>query len=344
MPVKSNKLRVTSYAVRITFLAIVCWALTACQASSDCFREDVFCVGLVTDTLGIEDHGVNQDAWAGLQEAQASGLADQVDYIESIDARDYAKNIAYFAERGYDVIFTSGIALQDETLQAADLAPASVFVGLNQPFEESRPNLISVTFPEDQMGFAAGMLAANISKTGIVAGVCETSGIDSMWRYCEGFRAGVEFVDNSVQVIITYRDDGDREKLFIDEEWGYESGSGLIRRGADVVFAAGGVTGQGALRAASELGVVGLGTERNQAAALGESGLGVASSFYGRSSSEVQAMMRLIKGGEVVGQWIGQVQYSPLSPSFPPNLTEELNLLLEELASGKIRINIPESR
>lgn len=344
MRVKSNKLRVTSCAFRITVLAIAWWALSACLGSPDCFRAEVFCAGLVTDTLGIEDHGVNQDAWAGLQEAKNNGLADQVDFIESIDARDYAKNIAYFAEHGYDVIFTSGIALQDETLQNADLYPDSVFVGLNQPFEESRPNLISVTFPEDQMGFAAGWLAANISKTGIVAGVCETSGIDAMWRYCEGFRAGVKYVDNSVQVLIRYRDDGDREKLFIDEEWGYETGSGLIRRGADVVFAAGGVTGQGALRATTELGVMGLGSERNQAAALGESGLGVASSLYGRSSSEVQAMMRLIKGGKVVGQWIGQIQYIPLNPSFPPNLMEELDLLLEDLASGKIRINIPESR
>lgn len=344
MRVTSNKLQVTHYAFRITVLAIVWWVLTACQASSDCFREDVFCAGLVTDTLGLEDHGVNQDAWAGLQEAKANDLADQVDYIESIDARDYGKNIAYFADRGYDVIFTSGIALQDETLQHADLTPASVFVGLNQPFEESRPNLVSITFPEDQMGFAAGWLAANISKTGIVAGVCATSGIDAMWRYCEGFRAGVKHAEKKVQALIVYRDNGDREKLFIDEEWGYQTGSDLILRGADVVFAAGGVTGQGALRAASEEGMMGIGTERNQAAALGESGLGVVTSFYGQGSSEVQAMMRLIKGGEIVGQWIGQVRYNPLPPNFPPNLTDDLNLLLAGLASGEIRPNISDSR
>lgn len=323
---------------------MVWWALTACQASSDCFRDDVFCAGLVTDTLGIEDNGVNQDAWVGLQEAKNSGLANQADFIESIDARDYMKNIAYFAEHGYDVVFTSGIALQDETLQAADLYPASVFVGLNQTFEESRPNLISVTFSEDQMGFAAGWLAANISETGIVAGVCETSGIDAMWRYCEGFRAGVKYAEKNVQAIIVYRENGDREKLFIDEEWGYQTGSDLILRGADVVFAAGGVTGQGALRAATENKVMGIGTERNQAEALGESGLGVVTSFYGRGSSEVQAMMRLVKSGEFVGQWLGQVQYLPLGPQFPPSLTSDLDVLLAGLASGELRTNVSKSR
>ena len=63
---------------------------------------------------------------------------------------------------------------------------------MNQPHEEVRPNLIPITFAEDQMGFLAGALAARISETQIVGAVCETSGIDSMWRYCEGFRAGVQ--------------------------------------------------------------------------------------------------------------------------------------------------------
>lgn len=107
------------------------WALSACLSSSDCFREDIFCAALVTDTQGIEDHGMNQDAWAGLQEAEANGLADQVEYIASVDARDYQKNIVYFANRGFDLIFTSGVSLDDETLQSADLYPDSTFVGLN---------------------------------------------------------------------------------------------------------------------------------------------------------------------------------------------------------------------
>ena len=95
--------------------------------SSDCFREDVFCAGLVTDTLGIDDHGMNQDTWAGLEEAKANGLVDRIEYIESVDTRDYEKNIAYFAEKGYDVIITTGIGMRDETLRSADLYPDSVF-------------------------------------------------------------------------------------------------------------------------------------------------------------------------------------------------------------------------
>lgn len=342
----SNKLHLRNHVSRSThyfFLTMIGWALSACLSSSDCFREDIFCAALVTDTQGIEDHGMNQDAWAGLQEAKANGLADQVEYIASVDARDYQKNIVYFANRGFDLIYTSGVSLDDETLQSADLYPDSTFVGLNQTFEESRPNLISVTFPEDQMGFAAGVSAATLTKTNIVAAVCETSGIDAMWRYCEGFRAGAKFTNDQLTVAVVYRDNGDSEKLFIDEAWGYATASDLIARGADVVFAAGGVTGQGAVKAASELGVYPIGAERDQFAALGVSGLGVVTSFYGQTQFEVQEVMRMVKNGQIPQIWQGSVQFVPLSPAYPPELSAQLEELLGMLKRGEIQTNVTKS-
>ena len=342
----SNKLHLRNHVSRSThyfFLTMIGWALSACLSSSDCFREDIFCAALVTDTQGIEDHGMNQDAWAGLQEAKANGLADQVEYIASVDARDYQKNIVYFANRGFDLIFTSGVSLDDETLQSADLYPDSTFVGLNQTFEESRPNLISVTFPEDQMGFAAGVSAATLTKTNIVAAVCETSGIDAMWRYCEGFRAGAKFTNDQLTVAVVYRDNGDSEKLFIDEAWGYATASDLIARGADVVFATGGVTGQGAVKAASELGVYPIGAERDQFAALGVSGLGVVTSFYGQTQFEVQEVMRRVKNGQIPQIWQGSVQFVPLSPAYPPELSAQLEELLGMLKRGEIQTNVTKS-
>ncbi len=342
----SNKLHLRNHVSRSThyfFLTMIGWALSACLSSSDCFREDIFCAALVTDTQGIEDHGMNQDAWAGLQEAKANGLADQVEYIASVDARDYQKNIVYFANRGFDLIFTSGVSLDDETLQSADLYPDSTFVGLNQTFEESRQNLISVTFPEDQMGFAAGVSAATLTKTNIVSAVCETSGIDAMWRYCEGFRAGAKFTNDQLTVAVVYRDDGDSEKLFIDEAWGYATASDLIARGADVVFAAGGVTGQGAVEAASELGVYAIGAERDQFAALGVSGSGVVTSFYGQTQFEVQEVMRMVKNGQIHEIWQGSVQFVPLSPAYPPELSAQLEELLGMLKRGEIQTNVTKS-
>jgi basic membrane protein A len=296
---------------------------------------------LVTDTLGLKDHGINQDAWLGLQQAKSDGLADEIAYIESVDARDYQKNIDYFIGLGYDVIITSGISLDDETLRAAKLTPDSIFIGMNQSAEKNEPeNFISVTFAEDQMGFLAGTLAVRLTKTGLVGAVCETSGIDSMWRYCEGFRAGVSSVDESIKPIILYRDDGDREKIFIDEAWGMEQGQYLVKRGADVIFAAGGVTGQGALRAASEAGISAIGTERDQAAALADSGQGVITSIYGQAGLEVQKMMRLIKQGNLPKSESGPFGYVPFGETSLELLSPDLDRVLHDLMTGEVRTNV----
>jgi len=329
-------------------LAIVLLGLPACVQSSDCFLEDVFCAGLVTDTLGINDHGLNQDTWAGLEEAKANGLIDRIEYIESVDTRDYEKNIAYFAENGYDVIITSGIGLLDETLRAADLYPFDpalgrpdpVFVGMNLPYEEVRPNLISITFAEDQMGFVAGALASRISETRVIGAVCETSGIDSMWRYCEGFRAGAKFVDANIKVQVIYREDGSSETLFLDEAWGDNTAQKLIQRGVDVIFAAGGGTGQGALRAAAEANVPAVGSERDQAAVLAESGSSVVTSILGKASFEVQNVMRLLRGGNAYEPGLSQIGYVPLNQKFPESLTREMDILLMGLRKGEIKTGV----
>jgi basic membrane protein A len=320
----------------------LCWiiltialALSACTQSSDCFREDVFCAALVTDTQGIDDRGMNQNAWAGLEQAKADGIVQRVEYIESIDSRDYEKNINYFVDLGFDVIFTVGAGMDDETLRAADLKPDSVFVGMDQPQSESRPNLIPITFPEDRMGFLAGALAARITETQIVGAVCETSGIDSQWRYCEGFHAGVAFVneleEKNVKALVSYRDDGDREKLFLDEAWGHDTALGSIRRGADVLFASGGVTGEGALRAAAEAGIHSIGSE---------SGSGGVTSVLGDASFEVQKILRLVAEGKTVEAQPGRIRYLPLGPKFPENLTREMDVLLATLMNGEVKTDV----
>ncbi len=314
--------------------------MSSCAGQPACFREDVFCAGLVTDTLGIDDHGVNQDAWLGLQQSKSEGVTDDVNYIESVDARDYEKNIDYFMVQGYDVIITSGIGLDDETLRAAMRKPDSVFIGINQPQEDPPTNLIPVIFAEDQMGFLAGSLAAKLTKTGFVGAVCETSGIDAMWRYCEGFRAGVEHVDDSVRTVILYRENGDSEKLFLDEAWGEEQGHYLMKRGVDVIFAAGGVTAQAALRVASEEGIHAIGTERDQAAILGESGNGVVTSIYGRAGFEVQKMLRLIRESNPPQPGSGSFGYVPLNQTFPESFGSELDLLLKALIAGEVQTSV----
>lgn len=315
-------------------------SVPACTQSPDCSRRDIFCAALVTDTRGLKDYGINQDTWSGLEQSKADGVIDQIANIESVDTRDYEKNIAFFVNAGYDVIVTSGIGLHDATLHSADLYPDSVFIGMNQTDEESVPNFISVTFPEDQMGFVAGALAAYLTRTNIIGAVCETSGIDAMWRYCEGFRAGAKYVNDSLDVMVVYRDDGSREKLFIDDAWGFENAQTLIKHGADVLFAVGGETGVGALRAADEARIKSIGAEQDQAAALGEKGSSVVTSILGRASFTVQELMRRVRVENLADADMSPIAYVPMNEVVPKSIITKMDEILAGLANGEIKTNV----
>lgn len=86
---------------------------------ADCVKEEVFCVGLVTDVGKVDDKSFNQSAWEGALKSQTDGVADLVQYIETIDAKDYAKNIGIFGDAGFDVIVTVGFGLGEATNAAA---------------------------------------------------------------------------------------------------------------------------------------------------------------------------------------------------------------------------------
>jgi basic membrane protein A len=327
-----------------SFLLALCLCLTACTPPQvDCARSDVYCVGLVTDTGGLQDYGLTQSAWEGIQKALADGILQKADFIESVDARDYAKNLAYFAERKYDVIVASGISLDDETLQAADLYPDSVFIGLNQPSDPARKNFISVTFPEDQGGFLAGVLAAGMTQTGVVGAACETAGIPSNWRACEGFRAGVLHANPDLKVYVTYREDGSREDLFRDEAWGRQAALGIIEDGADVVFGVGGGTGQGAVVAASQAGAWAIGWEQDQAEVWPEAGKRILVSVTPDAGSVLYQALVVIPAGPPPASLVGSMRLSPYHEAetfVPADLQQELLNLGTDLQNGGISTGV----
>jgi len=328
------------------FLAIVLFGFSSCTQSPDCFRKDVFCAGLVTDTLGLNDHGLNQDTWLGLVQAKEAGYLDHIAYIETVDPRDGEKNIAKFARDGYDVIITVGMGLRNETLHFADLNPGSVFIGIDQADDEIRPNLISVTFPEDRAGFLAGALAARLTQTKVIGAVCETSGLDPMWRYCEGFRKGALHIDDGIKVLVKYRNDGDREKLFIDSEWGDTTAHEMIQQGADVIFGTGGGTGQGALVAAAEKRVYAIGAEKDQGRVLTEATSSIVTSVYGHGSYQVREMMRLIQSNKWTNTKLsGSIGFEPYNPNIQisEETIKEMEMLLLDLAVGTIKTEITPS-
>ena len=158
------------------------------------------CVGLVTDVGEVDDKSFNQSAWEGAQLA-GSELGASVDYIETQAAKDYAANIALFADSGCDVIITVGFALGEATGIAAAEYPDVDFIGVDQWQAEAIPNVAGLIFPEDQAGFLAGALAASMSKTGIIAEVLGTDLVPPVVAFGEGYVNGAKHINPDLSLI-----------------------------------------------------------------------------------------------------------------------------------------------
>jgi basic membrane protein A len=250
-------------------LAIAALTLSACGGAAEvsednCASEEVLCVGLVTDVGEIDDKSFNQSAWEGVQQA-ADELGAFTKYVETKDAKDYASNIGLFADKGYDVIVTVGFAMGDATIAASAEYPEIDFIGVDQgQWGGDIANVAGLIFPEDQAGFLAGALAAQMTETGTIAAVLGTDLVPPVVAFKEGYEAGARYINPDINLISTYHPGG-MDVAFVDPEWGATTAKQALDQGADVVFGAGGKTGNGALiEVASNEGVFCIGVDSDQ--------------------------------------------------------------------------------
>jgi len=315
-----------------------------------------FRVGLVTDVGKIDDKSFNQSTWEGVQKAQKEipGITE-IKYIETTDPKDYDKNIAQFADAGYDVIVTVGFALTDASYAAAKKYPKTKFIGIDQFLSKDNahpdwplPNLVGVVFEEDKAGFLAGALAALMSKTGTIGSVCGTDAVPPVWRFGEGYRAGAKYINPNINVLVTYHNDVGFDKTFTDPEWGKTTALSMFDKGADVVFGAGGKTGNGALLAAAEKGKYAIGVDTDQWYTVPEAKKALLSSAMKLLTPSTFEMIKAAKEGTFKGGLytgpVGLAPFHDLDSAVPPEAKTKLQAIEKGLADGSIKTNVPPAK
>ncbi len=328
----------------ITFLSLAVLLLSACISQpQDCSRADVFCAGLVTDIGGLQS-GISREAWLGLQDAQKAQVVDRIDVIETVEGRDRAANIRAFADQGYDVIVTVGAAIGQDTIAAAQKYPDLHFIGVEQPQATALPNLAGLVFDEDRSGFLAGALASLMTQTGHVGAVCEPSYIDAMRRYCDGFEAGAQYTSPHVQVTVTYRE-GSPQDLFNAPDWGSQAASQQIHDGADVLFAAGGRTADGALETAAAEGAYVIGSETDRYLDLPAIRPRLLTSATSDVRSAVLRLLKLMRRGRFPsGDFTGDIKLAPwhdAEPEIPADVMQQLQSIANRLDRGTLTTGVP---
>ncbi len=261
--------RATTAAVAAGFVAAVA-LLAGCGGGDDTAATTTtggsastgIKVGLITDLGQLNDDGFNELAYNGLKRAERE-LGVQGRVVESKSAADYVPNMASLARAGYDLIIGVGYAQGDALATAAKRFPDTKFaiVDVDQSTLKGTPaNVEGLLFREQQVGYLTGYLAALEAKRAGGNRISAVAGFKEppVDRYIAGYKAGAEAAVPGTIVKWGYSQDWD------DQAKCKELALNQIAAGSKVVFQVAGGCGLGALLAAKEKGVWGIGVDADQ--------------------------------------------------------------------------------
>lgn len=230
-----------------------------CQEAKDAgvTAPDGFTVRLVTDIGKVDDRTFNQYAYEGMQAAEECFGFD-TSFIETVSEADYAKNIATALDGGPDVVVTVGFLLATDTLAAAQANPDVNFIGVDQFQTDYGTNYVGLQYNEDEGGYLAGVLAAQLSKSGTIGVVGGRQDVPPVVKLVNGYEVGAKSVNPDIRVLKIYNES------FTAPDKGASDAQQFIGEGADVIFGAGGKTGSGGVAAATAQGVWGIGVDQDE--------------------------------------------------------------------------------
>lgn len=225
----------------------------------------------VLDTGGENDRSFNEFTLKGAREA-AEEVGLEFAHIVSESASDYETNIRNFINEGCGLLVTVGFLMGDATAAAARDNPDVQFAIVDYAYfpgtsgcpedasdcyAEDLPNVTSLMFAEDEVGYLAGVLAGCMTESNVIGSVSGME-IPPVQRFVAGYQTGAKAVNPDVETLNVYIPD------FNDPATGKQAGETMIGSGADIIFGVGGNTGNGGLLAAHEAGLMGIGVDVDQ--------------------------------------------------------------------------------
>jgi basic membrane protein A len=161
--------------------------------------------------------------------------------LQSKSAADYQPNLTVLSEARFNMIYAIGFLMSDDLGQVAQQFPQQQYAIIDAVVPD--PNVISVTFKEEDGSFLAGAIAAMVSKTHHIAFIGGQD-IPLIRKFEAGYVAGAHEIDPNTKVDVKYAGS------FDDVPAGKELANLLFNDGADIIYTAAGKVGLGAIDAA----------------------------------------------------------------------------------------------
>jgi basic membrane protein A and related proteins len=321
-------------------------------------------VGGVTDVGTLEDKSFNEAGWCGTIMG-ADELGGQARVIVTQDPDDYAANMRTFIDNGFGIIVTYGFALGNATAVAAKENPDTQFVGLDQficltpegapdtaevPKCEGKPtellpNYQGIIFSEQQAGYLAGVLAAQVTETDVIGTVGGIDTIPPVVNYIAGYVNGAKSINPDIEVLVQYAST-DITTAFNDPARGKAIAQAMIGDGADIIFQVAGLTGQGAIEAICDADGYGIGVDVDQYLSLPENLRPCILTSAEKKIREAikAAILRAADGSSTGGNvlndaasdpvGVGLAPYHDLESVVTPEMQGEVDAALEALLGG----------
>jgi len=267
-------------SLALVMVAIAALAIIGCTPAAPAGLK----IGLVTDVGQLNDKSFNQNSWEGAQDGATKVGGTAASAVSAVSA-DIARNIQSFVDQQYNIIVTVGFAAGNDTVKAAKANPSINFIGVDQSFicitetgdpdptfacpgdpATLLPNYQGIGWKEQQPGYLAGIVAASLSESGVIAAVGGTWSVPAVPNYIVGYANGAKSVNPDVEVIAQYVSPNPDTAAFFDQPGGKAFAQQMLatNRDIDVIFQVAGATGNGVLEAACEASIWGIGVDIDQ--------------------------------------------------------------------------------
>jgi basic membrane protein A len=304
-------------------------------------------VGLVTDIAGLGDKSFNYLAGQGMKQAEKK-YGIQGDVTVSKSNNDYVPNITKYALKGYDLVIAVGFLEEQAVGQVAKKFPKTKFAIIDDSVTvkalKGLKNVEGIQYKEQEAGYLVGYLSGLFEKSNakglntknVISSVGGIS-IPPVNRYIAGYQAGARAADPGVKLLNGYSGD------FSAQDKCQGLAQQQIAQGADIIFQVAGQCGLGAINAARDKGLWGIGVDTNQALQIGSKQL-LASATKGVDVSVVDVVGQLVggnfKGGTdlVLGISENGANIQGINAAVPAAMKAKITALVAKIKAGGVKI------
>jgi len=312
------------------------------SASSSKASASNFTMAIVTDIGSLQDRSFNQLANEG-RIAIGKQLNIKTRAIETHSAAERIPNALTACRQGYKMIFEVGFLNYTALNAVAPRCPQAQFAGIDQPyvlFSKKPKNAAGVVFAEQEAGYLVGYLGAlELKSQGgkQIMSAVGANNVPAIVHYISGYIQGAHKANPKVKVLANYAND----PTFNDQAKCHETALNQIQQGSRVVFQVAGGCGLGALKAAKESKIWGIGVDADQRY-LGPFML---TSALKRVDTAVVDLTKLAYKGKLKTQkdYVFSLKndgvgLGSVSPVVPKSFIAKTNAIAKQVGSGKIKV------